>query len=112
MNRSYLPRAVAACRLFGFGLLVASSAFVGCKSTERNGAYIVHKKKPPKPAVPSDPALQGMTLEELVKQPHIQDLTYQRFVRPLFHQSGCDGPLCHGANRGGGLHFDGNSGHI
>ena len=53
-----------------------------------------------------------MTLAEQGQQPHIQDVTYQRFVRPLLSKSGCDSGVCHGNERGGGgLRFRQSSSH-
>ena len=115
MNRSCIQRARGWWPRLSFILLAASSLVVGCKSTPRNaGVHIVHKKKPPAPAQAThstDPALKNVPLEELVKMPHIQDVTYQRFVRPLLRKLGCDGPACHGTHRGGGLYFTGGTGH-
>lgn len=81
--------------------LVAVWALPGCTTRPRGGVYIQHKRK-----TNSDLGTKPTTAEviaELVKQPQVQDLTYQRFVRPLLTRQGCDSSACHGSYRSGGL---------
>lgn len=104
MNRTARPcppaRPAARWLLAGCGVL-AVVALSGCKTRPRGGVYIQHARKPDK--APDKKPTTAEVIAELVKQPHIQDLTYQRFVRPLFTRQGCDSSACHGVYRGGGM---------
>lgn len=112
MNRSarpclpaLLPAGPAGWLLAGCSLLAAVALLPGCKTRPRGGVYIQHTRKPDK-GLANNPDKRPTTAEvvaELVKQPQIRDLTYQRFVRPLLTKQGCDSSACHGAYRGGGM---------
>ncbi len=103
MNQPHRPpgRPRVGWLLAGCSLLAAVSALPGCKTRPRGGVYIRHAKKT-EPSPDRKPTTAEV-VAELVKQPQIQDLTYQHFVRPLLSKQGCDSAACHGAYRGGGM---------
>lgn len=109
MNRSLFFRAPAAVLAAGCGLLAVVTLLPGCKTRPRGGVYIMHHKKSDSPA-DTKPSPQA-ALAALVQEPHIRDLTYQRFVRPFLNKQGCDSTACHGSYRGGGMFLREQSGH-